>query len=240
MRRGVGVAGLKKNAETSARFREKGGEVTQYQISQAREVLETFRSKLEEFSTKHRSEINNDPQLRYHFQKMCTTIGVDPLASKKGFWAEMLGLGSFYYELGVQIVAVCIATRPRNGGLMEITELLELLKKKRGKRAALVSADDVMRSIKKLKVLGDGYDIVVIQDRQYVQSIPVELNRDCVDVLAAAQERLGSVRKEDLRTSLGWSDIRTAAAVERMMIEGICWVDAVDESYWFPCMSLEG
>jgi len=25
---------------------------------------------------------------------------VDPLASNKGFWAELLGIGDFYYELG--------------------------------------------------------------------------------------------------------------------------------------------
>ena len=37
---------------------------------------------------------------------MCASIGVDPLASGKGFWSEMLGVGDFYYELGVQIVEV--------------------------------------------------------------------------------------------------------------------------------------
>jgi EAP30/Vps36 family len=31
---------------------------------------------------------------------MCS---VDPLASKKGFWSEVLGVGDFYYELSVQI-----------------------------------------------------------------------------------------------------------------------------------------
>ncbi len=39
----------------------------------------------------------------FHFQEMCTTIGVDPLASSKGFWSEMLGVGDFYYELAVQV-----------------------------------------------------------------------------------------------------------------------------------------
>lgn len=31
---------------------------------------------------------------------MCAKVGVDPLASNKGFWAELLGIGDFYYELG--------------------------------------------------------------------------------------------------------------------------------------------
>lgn len=29
----------------------------------------------------------------------------------------MLGVGDFYYELGVQIVEVCMATNHRNGGI---------------------------------------------------------------------------------------------------------------------------
>ena len=34
---------------------------------------------------------------------MCSNIGVDPLASNKGVWAQLLGFGDFYYELGVQV-----------------------------------------------------------------------------------------------------------------------------------------
>lgn len=45
---------------------------------------------------------------------------VDPLASNKGFWAEVLGVGDFYYELAVQIVEICLATRSENGGLMTL------------------------------------------------------------------------------------------------------------------------
>ena len=37
---------------------------------------------------------------------MCASIGVDPLASGKGFWSNMLEIGDFYYELAVQIVEV--------------------------------------------------------------------------------------------------------------------------------------
>lgn len=36
----------------------------------------------------------------------------------KGFWSEMLGVGDFYYELGVQIIEVCLALKHRNGGKM--------------------------------------------------------------------------------------------------------------------------
>lgn len=55
---------------------------------------------------------------------MCANIGVDPLASNKGVWAQVLGFGDFYYELGVQIVEACMATRSINGGLMDMQSLM--------------------------------------------------------------------------------------------------------------------
>lgn len=59
--------------------------------------------------------------------------------ANKGFWSELLGVGDFYYELGVQIVGVCMATRPQNGGLIEVNELKRRLEKKRGKKAQEIS-----------------------------------------------------------------------------------------------------
>lgn len=42
--------------------------------------LETFKSNLEEFASKHKQEIRKNSQFRVQFQEMCATIGVDPLA----------------------------------------------------------------------------------------------------------------------------------------------------------------
>ena len=70
---------------------------------------------------------------------MCQKIGVDPLASKRGFWSQLLGVGDFYYELGVQIVEVCLRTRSSNGGLIDIDELRQRLIKMRGPKAQEVS-----------------------------------------------------------------------------------------------------
>ena len=70
-------------------------------------------------------------RLYFIIQEMCASIGVDPLASSKGFWSEMLGFGDFYYELGVQIIEVCMATSHKTGGLMELGELRERLVRSR-------------------------------------------------------------------------------------------------------------
>ncbi len=42
--------------------------------------LDTFRKQLEQFASKHKSEIRKDAEFRGHFQQMCARIGVDPLA----------------------------------------------------------------------------------------------------------------------------------------------------------------
>jgi len=70
-----------------------------------------------------RSDIRQDPVFRAQFHTMCANVGVDPLASNKGMWAQLLGFGDFYYELGVQIVEACLATRAYNGGFMELGSL---------------------------------------------------------------------------------------------------------------------
>ena len=47
--------------------------------------------------------MRKDPIFRAQFHTMCANIGVDPLASNKGAWTQLLGFGDFYYELGVQV-----------------------------------------------------------------------------------------------------------------------------------------
>lgn len=52
------------------------------------------------------NDIRKNPTFRSQFHDMCAKVGVDPLASNKGFWAELLGIGDFYYELGWYILSL--------------------------------------------------------------------------------------------------------------------------------------
>ena len=74
-----------------------------------------FKKHLEKFAAEHKNDIKSKPAFRAQFQQMCARIGVDPLAcelytnrlmsfifsftASKGFWAQMLGVGDFYYEV---------------------------------------------------------------------------------------------------------------------------------------------
>ncbi|CDY29270.1 BnaC01g19220D [Brassica napus] len=126
------------------------------QTDMMKEQLATFKSQLEEFARKHKNDIRKNPAFRAQFHEMCAKVGVDPLASNKGFWAELLGIGDFYYELGVQIIEVCMLTRSLNGGLISLQELCNHLRQRRKKDSEAVNEDDCLRAISKLKVVEAG------------------------------------------------------------------------------------
>ncbi|KAI8803875.1 EAP30/Vps36 family-domain-containing protein [Cladochytrium replicatum] len=223
-RRGVGIAGLQRQAREREEFQRAGTALAAQQLEDLRVGLEQFKSNLEEFATKYRKDIKRDPQFRMHFQRMCSQIGVEPLASTKGFWAELLGIGDFYYELAIQIAQVSIATRERTGGLIDIRELKRLVEEMRGRNAQEISEDDIIRSIKAMKPLGNGFDIVSVGDRKMVQSVPRELNVDFAKVLSLAQVS-GFVTAENLGKEMSWERERCERVLDALVKEGICWVD---------------
>lgn len=234
-RRGHGIGAIKNKNLAQARYKDKGTLLAEDQFAQMAKQMETFRGHLEEFAAKHKDDIKKDPQFRVQFQEMCASIGVDPLASNKGFWAEMLGVGDFYYELGVQIIEVCLATSHRNGGLIGLEELRDRLVASRGKRSQDISLDDVFCAIKKLKVLGNGFTVIPVGKTYLVQSVPGELSMDHTTVLQQAQEK-GYVTKTDLLTKLKWEEERAVRTMNFMVKEGLAWIDdqAKERQYWFP------
>ena len=177
---------------------------------------------------------------------MCAKIGVDPLASSKGFWAELLGVGTFYTELGVQIVDACVSTRAVNGGLIAVPALIEQVKRMRGSNALEISADDVERAVKQLRVLGSGFKVVEVGARKMVVSVPVELNRDHSLLLFAAQQTGGYVTVASMcGGDHRWERERVLRALLLMLKQGMCWEDRPGRSgggkdeedgqvrYWF-------
>ena len=127
-----------------------------------------------------------------------------------------MGVGDFYYELAVQAIQICLATRNENGGLIGVTELLERLKMKRGPRAQEITEsvvvmvmvvvvvmmlvaivvlivtecenrEDVLTAIKSVSSLGNGFQLLQVGSRKMVLSVPMELNQDHTIVLEHAQ-----------------------------------------------------
>jgi len=238
-RGGVGLAAFDRQEESNRSFAQLSSAISQAQVDHLHSQLNQFRTALAHFAFTHRESIRSDPSFRHAFQKMCSSIGVDPLAGprKGGWWAEMLGLGDWQYELGVQIVDVCVSTRERNGGLIEILELVRLVSKLRGVKGGVITEDDVVRSIKTLQPLDAGYQMVEIGGRKMVRSVVKELDEDQSVVLTIAQQEGGRVSEDILVQRKGWTPERCRAALENMVHrDGLCWVDDQDErcgrAYW--------
>lgn len=236
MRRGPGLASVDRSKVSKQRYAAKGTELADAEISQMVKQLESFKTFLEAFAAKHQSDIKKNPEFRQHFQKLCAQIGVDPLASSKGFWSEILGVGDFYYELGVQITEVCLATKANNGGLIALNDLLRLVLKGRGRTRQDVSEDDVIRAIKKLAILGSGFKVLPLQGRQLVQSVPSELNKDHTEVLQLA-ENTGFTTASVIQSKLSWNKERIDQILDHLIQEGMVWIDKQDSTeilYWVP------
>ncbi|XP_054720475.1 vacuolar-sorting protein SNF8-like [Uloborus diversus] len=238
-RRGVGGYGaIQKQQLAQARFKDKGSEIADDQLQQMTKQMETFRSNLQDFASKYKNKIRKNPEFRQQFQEMCAATGVDPLASSKGFWANMLGVGDFYYELGVQIVEVCLATRHRNGGILPLEDLQQLVLKSRkiSSKQEDIGYDDLLRAIDKLKILGEGFRTIACGKKYIVQSVPAELSIDQTQVIQKASVT-GYVTLSSLMEDFGWEKLRAQRSVDDLIREGLVWVDeqfAGEYCYWFP------
>ncbi|XP_047493278.1 vacuolar-sorting protein SNF8-like isoform X2 [Penaeus chinensis] len=234
MRRRAGVGAIQRQKIQQDKFKEKGSEIQENQLEQMTLQMEKFRENLEDFAAKHKNEIKKNPQFRKQFQEMCASIGVDPLASGKGFWCEMLGVGDFYYELGVQIVELCVATSHRNGGVLSMDEVLRKLNQRR-RQDNQISADDAIRAVKKLRVLGSGMEVVASGSSQFIYSIPGELSMDHTTLLQQA-EKAGHLTVASTALSLGWTNERAGRTLDHLLRVGVAWRDDQDRpaSYWFP------
>ncbi|GFP82755.1 vacuolar protein sorting-associated protein 22 homolog 1 [Phtheirospermum japonicum] len=215
MRRRPGIGGLQNAVASRDQYRLLGENVAKLRMDLMKEQLTTFRSQLEDFARKHKNDIRKNPAFRSQFHEMCSKVGVDPLASNKGFWAELLGIGDFYYELGVQIVDICLATRPQNGGLISLEELCKL-------------------------VLGNGFEVISLGKKKLVRSVPTELNKDHNETLELAQGQ-GFVTIDEVERRLSWSSGRATDALETLLEEGLAMIDDGHKDgrrrYWFPCVS---
>ncbi|KAK0548615.1 ESCRT II complex subunit Dot2 [Tilletia horrida] len=193
MRRGGGLAALERHSTTTSSFADLSSDLSAAQLTELRNQLSTFSSALRSFATTHRAQILRDPEFRHAFQKMCASLGVDPLSggggggpagsgssssssplSKRGssIWADILpGLSDFQYDLGVQIIDVCVSTRALNGGMISMDELILRIQALRSgssapstlsssTAASVITPEDIARSIQLLEPLGSGYAII--------------------------------------------------------------------------------
>ncbi|KAI9297664.1 vacuolar-sorting protein SNF8 [Neoconidiobolus thromboides FSU 785] len=231
---GAGKARLIRQKATEEQFKKTGENISASQLQDLSEQFDVFQIKLKEFSKEYEKQIKTDASFRQYFQKMCNQIGVDPLQSSKGFWSELLGVGEFYNELGLQIIEVCIKTRGYNGGLIEMEQLKSQLNERRSQSIKLISDDDVLKAIKTLNPLGKSYKLITIGDKKLISSVPKEFDRDQIQLLDLAQQH-GYITLPMIQEKLSWAKERGERTINNLLLDGLCWVDSqsVPYQYWF-------
>lgn len=149
----------------------------------------------------------------------------------------MLGVGDFYFELGVKIIQITVQTRAANGGIMSVKDIHSRIVSA-GKLKHDLSIEDLMRAVEKLAVLGGGFKLIKIAGNPMIISVPIEMNTDHEFVISAASDEGGFVTEELMRGLHGWTADRFRTIINPLLQEGIVWVDESAEGtfYYFPSM----
>jgi ESCRT-II complex subunit VPS22 len=253
-KKGVGIGAFDRSRLTSRHFASHGSNLRANNAQALSTQLAVFRSLLQQFAQTHAKDIRSDPAFRAQFARMCTAIGVDPLASSSssssssssgsgGLWAQLLGktVNDFYFELAVRVVEVCGRTRGENGGLIALKELRERVSQGRMEGSPEISEDDVRRAVGALEPLGGSYAVLRVGRLEYVRSVPRELSGDQAAVVEAAQV-LGYVSVSMLRDNLGWERARCRTVIDDLVSEGMLWVDkqtGAEWEYWSPSFMVD-
>jgi len=254
MKKRIGVSIVKSKQEEKDKFNKMGKSLEEVKMTFVLDTMSTFQASLSEFATKYKDRINSDPEFRNQFHKMCLSVGVDPLASSKGFWADILGVGDFYFELGVKIIQITVQTRSSNGGIMGLDEMIQKLNEKQqldnkhkkvhsSHSPPQLSQEDIIRAMEKISVLGNGFRLLRIGGKRMICSVPLEINIDHEAIMTAAEQEQGAVTEEIIQTIYGWSHERFTLIMKPLLLEGIVWVDnyrgkanhiiCVDDDYYY-------
>ena len=249
MRRRAGVGGIAHNDALTAKMRALGAERQLELREDAARQLAKFSSALETFAQSHRAAIKADPEFRAAFHAMCATTGVDPLASRKSAWGQILGLSEWYAELAVSVADRCLASRAHDGGVCALDSLVERVNASRGRAAGVVSADDVERAIEALSSLGGGWRVETTTSSssstsskctKIVRSVPMELSDDVNTTLSRARDaERGCLNASSLASVERWTLSRAADALTAAVKLGVALIDDQardigERVYWFP------
>lgn len=238
-----------------------GAEIAEADLAHLQQQAEVLQDSLSKFAAKYRKQINADAEFRRHFAVACAAAGVDPLASNKASWGRLLGMGDFYFALGVQVVDVCMAARQTTGALLPLPEAMHRLTRLRGAHASPVTVDDVQRALEALAPLGQGITLTTLAGKRYLVGTQQGLSQDTATVLDLALQRGAGVADSavtlpptpsltscparlttaDVTSALGWAAARARSALVALLEEELAWLDLTIapsgqrlEVYWFP------
>lgn len=232
-----GIASLNSKA-LSQKYQKLGSTLTQSQKDHLQTQLQVFQAALISFKSEYAKEIIQNPDVRTSFAEICIAFGIDPLVVASSITGEQNNNVERTNQLCLKMIELCSLTRPINGGIISLEELLRLINSDTWVNNDLhlnFTHDDIVGALNHLKILGNELQLVRIGKHDYIKSIPQELNVDQNIILETA-DILGYVTTSLLRDNFGWKKVRCKSAIDELVTNGILWVDTQGEDkeikYW--------
>ncbi len=201
------------------------------------------------------------------FCRVCSSAGLDPLLlyhsvslkqASNGMGGSFIGLDSPVYSkylnaLSVVVLDVCDAQRVLTGGLCPLDRLVERVRRRGGAwlhgRGVEKVQEDVLRAVDAMRVAlvgsgvspGSSVGVIVISGRAYVSTVDFIMDGDCIELLQLFQMAREGITRREAMDNLKWTEERVVDALQKLMRDGIVWLDLPPEAmpplYWCLCMT---
>lgn len=209
-------------------------------VQSVKKLGEQFNLGLSELAKNHKDEIRRDKEWQKDFFSLCYTVGVDPLSSSKGFWADIFGSGDYYKHLTVSIINICIKTQIENGGLIPFNDLINYLRDTMNNNN--INGDDIKRCIIQIQNLSPEYQVVNINNTEMLYSVPKELSSHQKTILSYLSNKNKPIIENYVNVNIVMNLCKTnrelaKSILQNMLEDNLLWVDkqgGSDEIYYSP------
>ncbi|MHA1232672.1 MAG: EAP30/Vps36 family vacuolar-sorting protein [Candidatus Helarchaeota archaeon] len=236
----MGLRKIESDIEFRAQIRKKSPEFMIKELESMLKTLKELRARLKEFEDKYGNLIIENPEYQEKLKEIRLEIGLSELPTEefkiKPSTAEKItGKGTFYNQLGVQILNMAKKRVLETGGIMTLAEVVLMVNEGRPKN--IVSALDVVRALNILEKAGVIQGIKKLDSGiKIVEFIPVELTPDQNIILNLASKK-GYITMEELIMQTNWPQDRIERVLQSLIDKNIAKVDssyATGKKYYFP------
>ena len=199
-------------------------------LAKMKAIYKEVQENMLKYADTYRQEISTNKDARAKFNNLCQDMGIDPVVSKKNIFGNVFG--DYYNEVAVQILRLCEKTKSTNGGLIKISELVNIYNRTYPQNT--IAHEDILKALEKIKNLGHGCQIV---KKNFICTVPFEQNNDSEKLIELA-EKNGYVSKPMVQSKYSWDMDRVELSLTTQVQEGMVWVDKQSEDgefrYYFP------
>ncbi|EDO06457.1 hypothetical protein BBOV_II005030 [Babesia bovis T2Bo] len=233
MRRGIGASRILNARREQEQWDTLSATVESETIDAYEKLAEDFKADLYVFIEKYKGLINKDPAFRLEFLELCDIIGVDPLSNSSRI-SRAVGLKSFYVEVAVRLLEVCLKSRAINGGICEMSQVISEFPDRLN-----ITENDILRAIKQCSVFGkNSIRTLCVRGVTLIVTSPFCLSNDhraCLDYMA---EKRSGVTVLELSEKLECTLSQAQNLLDQFIERQVAWIDQTDDEtfYWFPCL----